>query len=126
MNLRLPFTPVVMIGLLAFGAPTAALAGTAKVTLGSESYSLNDVQCEGGPESFRVQASVDHGSELLQLGAFKGEAETVGFRVGDTMAQVVDKTGTFDGSTFKFQGEAQVYTLDSINRRILDITVTCD
>ncbi len=103
----------------------AAIAGSAKVTLGSESYSLNEVTCEGGPDSFSVQASVNQGAELLQLGAFKGEVQTVGFRVGDTLAQVADRTGSFDGSTFKFEGEAQVYTLNSINRRILNITVTC-
>jgi len=72
-----------------------------------------------------VQASVDHGSELLQLAAFKGEVQTVGFRAGDMMAQVVDQTGTFDGNRFKFQGEAQVYTLDSINRSQLNVTVDC-
>ena len=103
----------------------AAWAGTATITLGSERYSLNEVKCEGGPDSFSVQASVSQGAELLQLGAYKGEVQTVGFRVGDTMAQVADRTGTFDGATFKFEGEAQVYTLDSINRRILNIDVTC-
>lgn len=105
---------------------STAQAGTATVTLGSQSYSLNDVTCEGGPDSFRVQASVNKGAELLQLGAFKGEVSSVGFRVGDTMAQVADQTGTYDGSTFRFQGEAQVYTLNSINRQKLNISVTCN
>jgi len=103
----------------------AALAGSAQVKLGSETFSLNEVTCEGSPESFSVQASVNQGAQLLQLGAFKGEVQTVGFRAGDMLAQVADSTGTYDGSTFKFQGEAQVYTLDSINRRFLDITVSC-
>jgi len=114
-----------VVGLTAIAISSAALAGTATVKLGSESFSLNEVSCEGGPESFSVQASVNQGAELLQLAAFKGEVETVGFRVGDKLAQVADQTGTYDGSTFRFQGEAQVYTLDSINRSILNVTVTC-
>lgn len=105
---------------------TTAQAGSAKVTLGSQQYALNDVTCEGGPESFSVKASVNAGAELLQLGAFKGEVNSVGFRAGDTMAQVSDQTGTFDGSTFRFQGEAQVYTMNSINRQTLDVSVTCN
>jgi len=114
-----------VVGLTAIAVSSAALAGTATVKLGSESFSLNEVKCEGGPESFSVQASVNQGAELLQLAAFKGEVETVGFRVGDKLAQVADQTGTYDGSTFRFEGEAQVYTLDSINRSILNVTVTC-
>ena len=126
MNMKRPLSPLAMIGILSMATSNVAFAGTAQVTLGSESFSMNEVKCEGSPESFSVQASVNHGSELLQLGAFKGEAQTVGFRAGDMMAQVVDQTGTYDGSTFKFEGEAQVYTLNSINRRVLSITVNCN
>jgi len=125
MNSKKMISALAVFGLTGVAALSTAYAGTAKVTLGSESFSLNDVKCEGGPESFSVQASVDHGSELLQLAAFKGEVQTVGFRAGDMMAQVVDQTGTFDGNRFKFQGEAQVYTLDSINRSQLNVTVDC-
>jgi len=125
MNSTKLISAIVAAGLSGVAFSGVALAGSAKVTLGSESYSLNEVKCEGGPASFGVQASVTQGGELLQLAAFKGEVETVGFRVGDKLAQVADRTGTFDGSTFRFEGEAQVYTLDSINRSTLNVTVTC-
>ena len=126
MNVRHFVSALTLAGVSAIGSAGSAWAGSATVTLGSEKFSLNQVECEGGPDSFSVQASVNQGAELLQLGAFKGEVQSVGFRAGDTMAQVADNTGTFDGSTFKFEGEAQVYTLDSINRRTLSVTVTCN
>ena len=107
-----------------FGATQAS--ATATVTLGSESYTIDTVTCSGGPGSFSVQAQATTGAQLLQLGAFSGEVKSVGFRVGDTMAQVADETGTFDGKTFTFTGEAQVYTTNSLNRKTLKVTATCN
>jgi len=98
---------------------------SATVTLGSETYTLDKVTCSGGPGSFSVQAQVTTGGRLLQLGAFDGAVKSIGFRVNDTLAQVSDQTGTFDGKTFEFNGEAQVFTTNSLNRRKLSISVTC-
>lgn len=107
---------------------TAALAadGTATVTLGSETYTLKVIACSGGPGAFSLQAKADSDTTVIQLGAFDGEVKSVGFRVGDTMAQVSDQTGTFDGTTFEFEGEAQVFKANSINRQILRVTASCN
>ena len=116
---------------LAILSITAMLAGashaaaSATVKLGSETYKIDSVTCSGGPSGFSVQAKATTGTQLLQLGAFNGEVKSVGFRVGDTMAQVADQTGTFDGKTFRFEGEAQVYTTNSFNRKILSVTANC-
>lgn len=107
-----------------FGATQAA--ATATVTLGGENYTMDTVTCSGGPGSFSVQAQATTGAQLLQLGAFDGDVKSVGFRVGDTMAQVADETGTFDGKTFTFVGEAQVYTANSFNRKTLKVSATCN
>lgn len=124
-NFKLSIAPT-LFAAAAASIASSATAGSATVSLGSEEFTLNEVTCEGGPESFRVQASVNSGPKLLQLGAFKGEVQSVGFRAGDMMAQVADQTGAFDGSTFRFEGEAQVYTLNAINRKKLSIVATCD
>lgn len=100
-------------------------SATATVTLGDETYKMDSVTCSGGPGSFSVQAQASGGTRLLQLGAFDGDVKSVGFRVDDTLAQVADQTGTFDGKTFKFTGEAQVFTENSLNRRTLSVSATC-
>jgi len=112
-----------MLSAALFGATQAA--ATATVTLGGERYTIDSVTCSGGPGSFAVQAQATTGQQLLQLGAFNGEVKSVGFRVGDTMAQVADQTGTFDGKTFRFEGEAQVYTANSLNRKTLSVVASC-
>jgi len=114
-----------ILSITVFLAGASHAAASATVTLGSESYTLDEVTCSGGPGSFSVQAKATTGGSLLQLGAFDGEVKSVGFRVNDTLAQVADQTGTFDGKTFKFNGEAQVFTTNSLNRRKLSVTATC-
>lgn len=113
-----------LLAAVLFGATQAAASAT--VTLGGERYTIDSVTCNGGPGAFSVQAQATTGQQLLQLGAFDGEVKSVGFRVGDTMAQVSDKTGTFDGTTFRFEGEAQVYTANSFNRKKMTVTATCN
>lgn len=103
----------------------AHAAGTATVRFEGREYTLQVISCEGGPDSFGIQARADSDTTVIQLGAFKGSVDSVGFRVGDTMAQVADQTGSFDGTTFRFDGEAQVYSTDAINRKKLSVTATC-
>ncbi len=116
---------------LALLSLTAMLAGaahanaSATVKLGSDTFEIDSVTCSGGPGAFSIQAQATTGAQLLQLGAFDGEVKSVGFRVGDTMAQVSEQTGTFDGKTFRFEGEAAVYTANSFNRKIMSVTVNC-
>ena len=112
-----------VLATVAFGTTHAFASAT--VTLGSDRYTIDSVVCSGGPGAFSVQAQATTGQQLLQMGAFDGDVKSVGFRVGDTMAQVVDQTGTFDGKTFRFDGEAQVYTANSFNRKKLSIVASC-
>lgn len=123
-SMKSAFSAAALFVVMGF-ASAAQAAGSATVTLGSEKFELNSVVCSGGPGAFSVQGKLTSGAQLMQLGAFKGEVSTVGFRVGDTMAQVADQTGTFDGKTFRFEGEAQVFTTNAINRQRLSILANC-
>lgn len=114
-----------LLSLTALLASASFANASATVTLGSETFKIDTVTCSGGPGSFSVQAQATTGAQLLQLGAFDGDVKTIGFRVGDMMAQVADQTGTFDGQTFVFDGEAQVYTANSFNRKSLKIRAVC-
>ncbi len=110
--------------IMVFATPFHAYAA-ATVTLGGESYTLDTVTCSGSSGSFSIQARSTSATRLLQLGAFNGEVKSVGFRVDDTLAQVADRTGSYDGKTFTFKGEAQVYTANSFNRQILTVSASC-
>jgi hypothetical protein len=114
-----------LISLTTLLASVSHASASATVTLGNETFEIDTVTCSGGPGAFSVQAQATTGAQLLQLGAFDGDVKTIGFRVGDTMAQVADQTGTFDGKTFVFDGEAQVYTANSFNRKALKIRASC-
>jgi len=114
-----------ILSTLAVLAGASHASASATVTLGGETFTIDTVTCSGGPGSFSVQAQATTGAQLLQLGAFDGDVKSVGFRVDDTMAQVADQTGTFDGKTFRFNGEAQVYTANSFNRKKLSVTANC-
>ena len=111
------------VGMLAPGLAHAA--GSATVTLGGQQYSISDVTCASGAGWFKLQGKGSSGAGLMELAAVSGEVNSVGFRVGDTMAQVADQTGTLSNGTFNFEGDAQVFTLNSINRQVLRVTINC-
>ncbi len=104
---------------------SAAHAGSATVTLGGQQYGFSDVTCDSGEGWFKLQGKGSGGAGPMELAAVGGEVNSVGFRAGDTLAQVVDQTGSFNGSAFSFEGEAQVYTLNSINRQTMRVTISC-
>ena len=105
------------------GTGAAHAAGTAKVTLGPDAWTLPVIACAGGPDGFSLKAKAPEG--LVELAASGGTVGTVGFRAGDMLAQVADAGGAFDGRTYRFDGEAQVFTTNAIQRRKMTVTATC-
>lgn len=115
----------VLAGMVSLASYAQAAGGTATVTLDGEDYALEILECTGNAKNFTLKAKAPDGGGPITLAAAKGEVQTLVFRHFDTLAQVADKTGTFDGETFEFEGDVQVFTTDKIDGKPLRVTATC-